>query len=322
MLTSPSFSAKSVYSRAARRTIGLHLGLVEGTRSPSWLSRGAKFAASPLPDHATRRQLLLVAPLPLVLPLLTQPAHADSSITKVFVAGSTGQTGKRVVYELRRRGIAVRAGVRDVKKAESLGFGADSGITIVKADVTRPYAELMGAIGDAQGVIVATGFTDFNGFNPAGFTEVDELGTKHLVDAAKAAGVVHMVLMSSLLTNAPNVGQSDNPNYKFLNLFGGVLDHKLVGEQYLRQSGLTWTVVRPGGLSNDPPEKVGALVVGREDTLFGLDQDPGREISRDTVAQVLVESLLQPGAANKVIEIVSSSMAPPSSPAEWFEKLA
>jgi uncharacterized protein YbjT (DUF2867 family) len=52
------------------------------------------------------------------------------------------------------------------------------------------------------------------------------------------------------------MGQKDNPNYKFLNVFGGVLDHKLAAEKYLRASGLDWTVVRPGGLSSDAPEKV------------------------------------------------------------------
>lgn len=56
---------------------------------------------------------------------------------------------------------------------------------------------------------------------------------------------------------SPQVGQRDNPNYRFLNLFGAVLDHKLVAENYLRASGLGWAVVRPGGLSNEPPEKVG-----------------------------------------------------------------
>lgn len=41
--------------------------------------------------------------------------------------------------------------------------------------------------------------------------------------------------------------------------------------------------MRPGGLSNDAPEAVGRLVVAGEDSLFGLPDDPGREISRDTV---------------------------------------
>lgn len=53
-------------------------------------------------------------------------------------------------------------------------------------------------------------------------------GTINLIDAAKAKGVKAFVLQTSLLTNAAAVGQKDNPNYKFLNLFGGVLDRKLV----------------------------------------------------------------------------------------------
>ena len=62
-------------------------------------------------------------------------------------------------------------------------------------------------------------------------------GVSNLVDAAKASGVTKFVLLSSLLTNARAVGQESNPNYKFLNLLGGVLDHKLAGEKYLRASG-------------------------------------------------------------------------------------
>lgn len=58
--------------------------------------------------------------------------------------------------------------------------------------------------------------------------QVDEIGTKALVDAATSRGVAKFILVSSLLTNAPAIGQKDNPNYKFLNIFGGVLDHKLV----------------------------------------------------------------------------------------------
>lgn len=41
-----------------------------------------------------------------------------------------------------------------------------------------------------------------------------------------------LVLMTSLLTNARAVGQENNSNFKFLNLFGGVLDAKLVVHFY------------------------------------------------------------------------------------------
>lgn len=40
---------------------------------------------------------------------------------------------------------------------------------------------------------------------------------------------------------------------------------------------------RPGGLSNDSPDNLGGLYVAKEDTLLGIDSDPGRSISRDKV---------------------------------------
>lgn len=58
-------------------------------------------------------------------------------------------------------------------------------------------------------------------------------------------------------------------------------------EQYLRTSGLRYTIVRPGGLSDKEPSEVGSLIVSSEDTLFGLDSDPGRAISRDTVRHLV-----------------------------------
>lgn len=57
--------------------------------------------------------------------------------------------------------------------------------------------------------------------------KVDNQGTKNLVDAAKSAGIRKFVLVSSLLTNAKEKGQSSNPNYIVLQLFGGVLEEKL-----------------------------------------------------------------------------------------------
>eukprot|EP00879_Flechtneria_rotunda_P018227 GHRR01019122.1.p1 GENE.GHRR01019122.1~~GHRR01019122.1.p1 ORF type:complete len:321 (+),score=102.43 GHRR01019122.1:196-1158(+) len=212
---------------------------------------------------------------------LDQQARADTlGISTVFVAGSTGNTGRRVVQQLRAAGFNVRAGVRDIRKAQSLGFALDSGIEIIEADVTKDVGTLANAIGDADAVICATGY---GGLNPFGVGSVDETGTMRLVDAAKARRVKEFVLLSSLLTNAEAVGQKDNPNYKFLQLFGGVLSHKLAAEKYLRKSGLQYTIVRPGGLSSEPPSAVGQLITSGEDSLFGLDTDPGRAISRDTV---------------------------------------
>ncbi len=72
------------------------------------------------------------------------------------MAGSTGQTGRRVVAQLRAAGVAVRAGARDTKKAQSLGLGA-AGAELVHADVTEGVDALVDAIGDADAVVRRVG---------------------------------------------------------------------------------------------------------------------------------------------------------------------
>lgn len=53
------------------------------------------------------------------------------------------------------------------------------------------------------------------------YKEVDLTGTVNLIEGAKKAGMKKFVLLTSLLTNAKAIGQENNPNYKFLNAFGG-----------------------------------------------------------------------------------------------------
>lgn len=61
--------------------------------------------------------------------------------------------------------------------------------------------------------------------------KIDLLGTNKLVDAAIAAGVPKLVLVSSLLTNGLEAGQALNRNYILLNLFGGVFIAKFIAER-------------------------------------------------------------------------------------------
>jgi hypothetical protein len=49
------------------------------------------------------------------------------------------------------------------------------------------------------------------------------------------------------------MGQILNPAYIFLNVFGLTLVAKLQAEQYIRKSGINYTIIRPGGLRNEPP---------------------------------------------------------------------
>jgi nucleoside-diphosphate-sugar epimerase len=117
---------------------------------------------------------------------------------------------------------------------------------------------------------------------------VDFFGTKNLVEAAKAARVEQFVMVSSLC-----VSRLLHP----LNLFWLILFWKKQAEAYLQASGLTYTIVRPGGLKNDDSHL--PLVMAAADTLFE------GSLPRRQVAEVCIEALLQPSAKNKVVEIVA-----------------
>jgi uncharacterized protein YbjT (DUF2867 family) len=218
---------------------------------------------------------------------------------KAFVAGATGATGQRIVRELVQRQIPVRALVRDLATAKTL---LPPEVTLIQGGLVNTAA-LVEAIGDSDVLLCATGARP-SLTEPMGPMMVDYWGVANLTDAAKQAHIQHFVLVSSLC-----VSRFFHP----LNLFWLVLAWKLYGENYLRQSGLTYTIVRPGGLLNDNPP--GQVVMAPADTLF-----QGR-IPRSQVAEVCVEALSCPAARQKVVEIVSRSEAPALGWTELFSQV-
>ncbi|MEG4199573.1 NAD(P)H-binding protein [Microcoleus sp. Pol12A5] len=214
---------------------------------------------------------------------------------KAFVAGATGQTGRRIVAELVKRGIPVRALVRNLDTARQI---LPPEAELVTGDVLNATS-LDDAIGDSTVLLCATGAAP--GLDPTAPYKVDFEGTKNLVDAAKAKGIEHFVLVTSLC-----VSQFFHP----LNLFWLILVWKKQAEEYLQKSGLTYTIVRPGGLKNE--DNSDAIVMTGADKMFESS------IPRTKVAQVCVEALFQPTSRNKVVEIVAKSEAPQKSFEELF----
>ncbi|KAK6932234.1 NAD(P)-binding domain [Dillenia turbinata] len=250
--------------------------------------------------------------IPTLKPRATMEGGETSKPKKVFVAGATGNTGKRIVEQLLAKGFEVKAGVRDLDKAKTTFSANTNALTFVKADVTEGATKLADAIGaDSDAVICATGFRpSWDLFAP---WKVDNFGTVNLVEACRKVGVNRFVLISSILVNGAAMGQLLNPAYIFLNVFGLTLVAKLQAEQYIRKSGINYTIVRPGGLRNDPPS--GNIVMEPEDTLYE------GSVSRDQVAEVAVEALVHPESFYKVVEIVARAEAPKRSFEEMFSSI-
>lgn len=83
--------------------------------------------------------------------------------------------------------------------------------------------------------------------------QVDNFGTVNLVEACRKVNVNRFILISSILVNGAAMGQLLNPAYIFLNVFGLTLVAKLQAENHIRKSGINYTIIRPGGLKNEPP---------------------------------------------------------------------
>ncbi|ACK70093.1 NAD-dependent epimerase/dehydratase [Gloeothece citriformis PCC 7424] len=218
---------------------------------------------------------------------------------KAFVAGSTGQTGRRIVKELINKNIPVRALVRNLDSAKEI---LPSQAELVVGDVLDREG-LTEAIGDSTVLICATGASP--SLDPTGPYQVDYIGTKNLIDTAKKRGIDHFVIVSSLC-----VSRFFHP----LNLFWLILYWKKQAENYLISSGLSYTIVRPGGLKNE--DNSDPIVMTSADTLFD------GSIPRTKVAQVCVESLFQPESRNKIVEIVTMAEATPQNWQELFANVA
>ena len=206
----------------------------------------------------------------------------------VLVAGAAGGTGREIVRELNAGGYSVRALVRDPAAAR-----ATLGDTVeyVTGDV-RQRASLDAALKGVRFVISAIGASRKDPANGPEF--VDFQGVRNLADAAAAAKVEQLVLISSA-----GVTHEDHVLNR---MFNNVLVWKGKGEAAVRASGVPYTIVRPGGLTNTAGGKTGVrLEQGDKGTGF---------VPRADVARVCVAALKSPAARNRTFELYSAQTGP------------
>ena len=222
---------------------------------------------------------------------------------RLAVTGASGKTGWRVVDEALQRGLPVRAIVRPHSVLPpSLAKAEQQGDLEVKRLELQTAEALHHALSGCTALVIATGARP--SINLAGPLQVDAFGVRAQLSACKAVGLQRVVLVSSLCA-----GRWRHP----LNLFGLILVWKRLGERWLERSGLDWTVVRPGGLSEDDSRS------GQEGIVFSAaDQQQSSSIPRRLVAQVCLDALAEPAASGRIIEITSSTQQPRCSLAEWL----
>jgi uncharacterized protein YbjT (DUF2867 family) len=230
--------------------------------------------------------------------------QANLARGRVLVAGGSGRTGRYVMRELADGGIPFRATTRNVDEATGRLGAEATGVDWIAADL-RDAEAARTAMRGIDHVICVIGSRELGGANSAEF--VDYGAVRNLVDAARAEGVRHFVLLTA-------IGVTD-PQSPANRIFKGALEWRFKGEEHLRASGLDYTVVRPGGLVDDPAGVKGVLLAQGDD----WRRLRGSTITRGDLAAVLVECLRNPAADRLTFEIAND---PALAPGAWRETLA
>jgi uncharacterized protein YbjT (DUF2867 family) len=207
----------------------------------------------------------------------------------VAVSGASGKTGFRLSEELLSRGLQPRLLLRPNSELPSNLDRCEQHRLSLFDDQA-----LDRALGGADALVIATGARPSVDLTAP--MQVDAWGVERQVASCQRLGVKRIVLVSSLCA-----GRWRHP----LNLFGLILVWKRVGERSLESSGLDWTVIRPGGLSERETD------LDREGIRWsGPNQQESRSIPRRLVARCCVDALFTPASIGQIIEVTSSPDLP------------
>jgi uncharacterized protein YbjT (DUF2867 family) len=210
----------------------------------------------------------------------------------VLLAGASGDTGRRVLYLLARSGLDVRAITTDPGNVGDLGRASADEVVVCdlfdRADAER-------AVSGVDLVLTTVGSTPQEVFLAAEL--VDGTGNINLVESAAAAGVERVIMESSLGVG----GDRASAMARFFRLsIGPVVEAKTAAERAIRESGMDYTIFRPGVLTTGAATD-DAQVASAESGLWGA-------VSRADVARLMVAAPFTPEATNRTLDVVRNPL--------------
>lgn len=210
----------------------------------------------------------------------------------VAIIGGHGQIARRLSRLLVTRGHEVRALVRNPAHIDDVVADGAAGVV---CDLEDEAADVAAALAGAEAVVFAAGAGPGSGAERK--VSVDQRGVERTVEAAAAVGLRRYVVVSSM-------GADDPPSDD--EVFSVYLRAKAGADAAALASGLDVTIVRPGGLTDDP---------GTGHVTVGLHVPRG-EVPRDDVAAVLAHVLVEARTIGHVVEVVGGPTPIPEAVAE------
>ena len=222
-------------------------------------------------------------------------AAGAAAAAPVVVIGANGRTGSECVKALLARSTPVVACTRSGND-----LGLESKLLSTKPCDVVDRGQCDAAVRGAAAAIFAASASKQGGAPAA----VDNAGLVNVAEACLAGGVPRLVVVSSGAVTKPS-----SPVYLFLNVFGKIMEEKIKGEDAVRRlyassASCAYTVVRPGGLTEDAAKGVALLELNQGDTKSG-------RIARADVAAICVESLAADAAKDATFECYDADTAKP-----------
>ena len=211
-------------------------------------------------------------------------------MSTTVIVGGHGKVALLLAAALHEQGGAVRSTIRDeAQGADIESTGATPWTLDLEAADAGDFAE---AFGGADAVVFSAGAGGKGGADRT--RAVDLQGALKAIDAAKQAGVQRFVMVSAFGVDEPLPDDTADG-------WRAYVESKRDADAALRDSGLDWTIVRPGGLTDDGPS-------GRVSIATKLDRG---QVSRADVAAVVAAVLADDSTIGAQFELMSGEQTVP-----------
>ncbi|MDN6639666.1 MAG: SDR family oxidoreductase [Tetragenococcus sp.] len=206
----------------------------------------------------------------------------------VLVIGANGNVGKLIVNKLQES--ENHTPIAMVRKEEQLANFKEQGVQTALADLEGTIDDIAQAAKNAEAIVFTAGSGGNTGADKTMFIDLD--GAVKAVEAAKEAGIDRFVIVSALGSQQ----WLENPRPDWLEELGPYYPAKFYADQWLKNSGLNYTIVRPGLLSDDNAK--GKVKLAKTLVESG-------NITRSDVAQIVVDSLDNENTYKKEFDVIN-----------------
>ncbi|MDF2014699.1 SDR family oxidoreductase [Priestia megaterium] len=205
----------------------------------------------------------------------------------VLIIGANGQIGQRLVRKLQES--SQHNPIAMIRKEEQLEKFEEYGVKTVLVDLEGSIDDIANVAKDTDAIVFTAGSGGHTGADKTMLIDLD--GAIKSMEAAKQAGVKRFIMVSGIGVHRWHA----NNHLEWMDSSPVYSAAKYYADVWLEKSGLDYTIIRPGDLTNDP--ETGKVKVA--------DDLEHKQISREDVASVIIASLENDQTIGKAFDMIN-----------------